>query len=455
MTEKKDEMQVDEPKLADEPDAEPTAEAEGGGKEPRKVQTVTHVEMTGLTLLSPRQRPSNNSGGVPAAPTLALPLPALRPEEPAASLRAALSDIVGFAHVTRYRLAVEGIDGGTRDGFVSNDVPANGKTNGAHHPPGGKNGQSRRGRRKKSNGSQSSKDDHLGVVSPYTGRGAAIEPALSRDAEGPDHVLTGRDADGNKLARQGHQRRCQDGRERGEGEGRDGPPVARRVLRPRLPRGPAPFRPVHGRGHAGPLRARGQSRRAAAAGHRRRVVVRDTGRAGAEVAEAKAAARKGFEKEGGEEKKEAEETNGASRPAPAEPQSAAPPKSDDEAKKEKEAEEAKKREDEAARLCEKLSRGGTEGRAHTTINFIQRFIRGFSSTITLIRDALQVRWFRDDLERPRQAPSIHAPPFPRRQDACPARYHQEARALKRDEVPSIPSGVLGPPRRALSIRGLR
>jgi len=382
MTEKKEEMQVDEPKLADEPDAEPTAE--GGGKEPRKVQTVTHVEMTGLTLLSPRQRPSNNSGGVPAAPTLALPLPALRPEEPAASLRAALSDIVGFAHVTRYRLAVEGIDGGTRDGFVSNDVPANGKsTNGSQHPPGGKNGQSRRGRRKKSNGGQSSKDDHLGVVSPYTGRGAAIEPALSRDAEGPDHVLTGRDADGNKLADKGTNGAAKtDGNEGKEKDGtdllsldeysdlasleallrsdpstavvtrdlsahEDQPAV--RQLQDTIDGSSYGIRVVLERYDVASVREHVHRVRTLLRGgapHLRAVLSEE------EVAEAKAAARKGFEKEGGEEKKEAEETNGASRPAPAEPQAAAPPKSEDEAKKEKEAEEAKKREDEARRRSE-------------------------------------------------------------------------------------------------------
>ncbi|EJK48372.1 hypothetical protein THAOC_32837 [Thalassiosira oceanica] len=369
MTEKKEEMQVDEPKLADEPDAEPTAEAGGAGRSP-------------------------GSGG-PAAPTLALPLPALRPEEPAASLRAALSDIVGFAHVTRYRLAVEGIDGGTRDGFVSNDVPANGKTNGSQHPPGGQE-------RPVEEGTEEEVQREPVVERRPPGSRVAVHRPGRRDRAG---FVAGRrgtrprpDGTGRRReqARAGHQRRCQDGRDRGEGEGRDGPPVARRVLRPRLPRGPVPFRPVHGRGHARPLRARGPTRRAAAAGHRRRVVVRDTRGPGAvrrgiregtraprpdsaaggaphlravlseeEVAEARAAARaKGDGKEGGEEKKEAE--NGLAK-----------------------------------------------------------------------------------------APSIHAPPFPRRQDACPARYHQEARALKRDEVPSIPSGVLGPPRRALSIRGLR
>ena len=226
MTEKSDEMmEVDEPKLVDEPEP---AEAEGEAKEARKVQTVTHVEMTGLVLLSPRQRPSGGTNGSSAAPTLALPLPALRPEEPAASLRAALSDIVGFAHVTRYRLVVEGVDGKDRAGFVSNDAPANGKgvrranggangsaaatstTNGqkpANNQQKSKssNGQTKKSRKKKSSGHghHAPRDDHLSVVSPYTGRGAKVEPALARDAEGPDHVLTGRDAGGNKLVNGG------------------------------------------------------------------------------------------------------------------------------------------------------------------------------------------------------------------------------------------------------------
>jgi len=230
MTEKSDEMmEVDEPKLADEPEGHP--EAEGEAKEARKVQTVTHVEMTGLVLLSPRQRsPPGGTNGSSAAPTLALPLPALRPEEPAASLRAALSDIVGFAHVTRYRLVVEGVDGKDRAGFVSNDAPANGKgvrranggangsvsatsttngqkpaNNGQQQKSKSSNGQTKKSRKKKSNGHghHAPRDDHLSVVSPYTGRGARVEPALARDAEGPDHVLTGRDAGGNKLVNGG------------------------------------------------------------------------------------------------------------------------------------------------------------------------------------------------------------------------------------------------------------
>ncbi|EJK63192.1 hypothetical protein THAOC_16163 [Thalassiosira oceanica] len=286
-------------------------------------------------------------------------------KEPAASLRAALSDIVGFAHVTRYRLAVEGIDGGTRDGFVSNDVPANGAGKGSG---GGGNGQSRRGRRKKSNGSQSSKDDHLfdhlGVVSPYTGRGAAIEPALSR---GPDHVLTGRDADGNKLA---------------PGEGTNGAAKtdgaeakAGRTdlltldeysdlasLEALLRSDPSSADTIDGTSYGIRVVLERYDVASAASGlccHLRAVLSEE------EVAEARAAARAKGDGEGG---RRGEEGGGGDQrgqpPRPAESKAAAPPKSGDEAmkekgaeellrvKKEKEAEEAKKREDEARRRSE-------------------------------------------------------------------------------------------------------
>ncbi len=38
-------------------------------------------------------------------------LPPLRPEEPVASLRGALGEVLGFAHLTRYRLVVERVRG--------------------------------------------------------------------------------------------------------------------------------------------------------------------------------------------------------------------------------------------------------------------------------------------------------------------------------------------------------
>ena len=401
MTEKNDKMEVDEPQLADEP--EQTAEVKEGGKESRKVQTVTHVEMTGLTLLSPRQRSPDSacSNGGPAAPTLALPLPALRPEEPAASLRAALSDIVGFAHVTRYRLVVEGIDEETRGGFVSNDVPANGarrangsagrqsngtvaasagngqKSNGAHHP-GGKNGQSKKGRKKKSNGGHSSRDDNLGVVSPYTGRNARIEPALARDADGPDHVLTGRDADGNKLVdkvRGGeiNGTAMTNGADKGDktnllsldeysdlssleallrsdpgsavvtrdlSEHEDQPAV--RQLQDTVDGSSYGIRMVLERYDVGAVRDhlhRVRTLLGGGAPHLRAVLSEE------EVAEAQAAAQaKGDDKgEGGEEQKD--EVTAA-------PQAPPPPKSEEEAKKEKEVEEAKKKLDEAKRRSE-------------------------------------------------------------------------------------------------------
>ena len=62
------------------------------------------IFIQGLSVLSPRQ---NNSTLLPQTDDVAVPLPPLRPEEPVASIRGALSEVLGFAHLTRYRLVVE------------------------------------------------------------------------------------------------------------------------------------------------------------------------------------------------------------------------------------------------------------------------------------------------------------------------------------------------------------
>jgi protein TIF31 len=56
-----------------------------------------------LVVLPPRQK----EGAATVAETACLGLPPLRPEEPVQSIRLALSEVVGYAHLTNYRLEVE------------------------------------------------------------------------------------------------------------------------------------------------------------------------------------------------------------------------------------------------------------------------------------------------------------------------------------------------------------
>ena len=79
---------------------------------PPPMPTPPVIVIKGLSILPPRQRTTSRrrrcdeeedhkdqwSGG--------LALPPLRPEEPVASLRGALGEVLGFAHLTRYRLVV-------------------------------------------------------------------------------------------------------------------------------------------------------------------------------------------------------------------------------------------------------------------------------------------------------------------------------------------------------------
>lgn len=63
------------------------------------------IFIQGLSVLSPRQK--SNSNNKAREETAVVPLPPLRPEEPIASIRGALSEVIGFAHLTKYRLVVE------------------------------------------------------------------------------------------------------------------------------------------------------------------------------------------------------------------------------------------------------------------------------------------------------------------------------------------------------------
>ncbi|KAL7543602.1 hypothetical protein ACHAXR_012903 [Thalassiosira sp. AJA248-18] len=94
---------------------------------PPPPQQPPAIFIQGLTILSPRQKtPKTTTKATKATSSstynnkdVAVPLPPLRPEEPVASLRGALSEVLGFAHLTRYRLVVERLNEKTKSGSVS------------------------------------------------------------------------------------------------------------------------------------------------------------------------------------------------------------------------------------------------------------------------------------------------------------------------------------------------
>ena len=77
-----------------------TSPPDGDEKTAVMANTAAPVVYQGLTILSPRQR---NSGATDAV----VVLPPLRPEEPVASLRGALAEVAGYAHLTNYRLELQ------------------------------------------------------------------------------------------------------------------------------------------------------------------------------------------------------------------------------------------------------------------------------------------------------------------------------------------------------------
>lgn len=65
------------------------------------------IFIKGLRILPPRQKKATCDDVYEEEDAVALVLPPLRPEEPVASLRGALGEVLGYAHLTRYRLVVE------------------------------------------------------------------------------------------------------------------------------------------------------------------------------------------------------------------------------------------------------------------------------------------------------------------------------------------------------------
>ena len=69
------------------------------------------IFINGLSILPPRQK-YQHGDGADVGWECGVALPPLRPEEPVASLRGALGEVLGYAHLTRYRLVVERVGGG-------------------------------------------------------------------------------------------------------------------------------------------------------------------------------------------------------------------------------------------------------------------------------------------------------------------------------------------------------
>eukprot|EP00581_Thalassiosira_minuscula_P007045 CAMPEP_0183709790 /NCGR_PEP_ID=MMETSP0737-20130205/5766_1 /TAXON_ID=385413 /ORGANISM="Thalassiosira miniscula, Strain CCMP1093" /LENGTH=93 /DNA_ID=CAMNT_0025937983 /DNA_START=84 /DNA_END=361 /DNA_ORIENTATION=+ len=86
----------------------PSPEEANATESPSSPSPPPSIFIRNLSILSPRQKKSttnssntnnNNGNDDPVYEETFLPLPPLRPEEPVASLRGALSEVVGFAHL--------------------------------------------------------------------------------------------------------------------------------------------------------------------------------------------------------------------------------------------------------------------------------------------------------------------------------------------------------------------
>lgn len=175
-----------------------------------------------LCILPPRQK-SNNPNARPDLDALgAIPVPPLRPEEPVQSIRAALGEVKGYAHLTNYRLVIEerpdGIEAalaarrrGTVDGTAAASSSAG--TSSAHGASkrGGTSNASKKSKKKKPKGSGGGGGGGSGsgsntprgsspfnktvaptdIVSPHTGPNAIVSiPATVRSLEADPAAYT-------------------------------------------------------------------------------------------------------------------------------------------------------------------------------------------------------------------------------------------------------------------------
>jgi hypothetical protein len=98
------------------------------------------IFLKGLSILSPRQKKisSSSTDAAKEEVLVLLPLPPLRPEEPVSSLRSAISEVIGFAHLTRYRLVLERLGTTTTTTTTTTAITAATKTAAANNKGGNK-----------------------------------------------------------------------------------------------------------------------------------------------------------------------------------------------------------------------------------------------------------------------------------------------------------------------------
>lgn len=141
------------------------------------IEIPPEIFLKGLTVLSPRQSSKSGKNDAAAADAsssktssvvVAVPLPPLRPEEPVASIRSAISEVIGFAHLTKYRLVLEerSTNATTTTTTSSSSTAANGSSR-------KKNGKNNVGKNLNGNGEMKEWEAE-NVVSTYTLEGAQI-----------------------------------------------------------------------------------------------------------------------------------------------------------------------------------------------------------------------------------------------------------------------------------------
>ena len=100
MTEDGGDPTVDQPMRTDK-DSHSADATPPEGQDAAELAPLPHLSE--MVVLPPRQKEETTAGG---AASFVLPLPQIRPEEPVQSIRMALGEVVGLAHLTKYRIEV-------------------------------------------------------------------------------------------------------------------------------------------------------------------------------------------------------------------------------------------------------------------------------------------------------------------------------------------------------------
>lgn len=133
------------------------------------------IFLKGLTVLSPRQmtssRKNDDASSSKASVVVTVPLPPLRPEEPVASIRSAISEVIGFAHLTKYRLVLEERTDGTTTTAATSSSSGTTAANGSSRK---KNGKNNSGKNLNGNNGEHKEWEAENVVSTYTLEGVQI-----------------------------------------------------------------------------------------------------------------------------------------------------------------------------------------------------------------------------------------------------------------------------------------